>query len=613
MTTCALTLHPGQWKPDLTVQLHKSGPQNPPDQLPCLPQEGGGVYGDLGYEFRLQHPELEEIQGVQVYVNDLFEPSVYQRGVISFPEARGGVRKLFLDCYGFVTLNLILLKKDGSQESLTTEYLPVLVRQGQLNQAVKAMVRYVYDRQEELLFNGDPKPRDLGDLRENGYKSLTAQLHLAREIAAFYEENYGYFKANSRFRVEKVPTVMDLERIPAVTPSTLAYMTTHPGQLKPVSGGGGIRVGNRLYQPQKTLSPQNVPSRDIYENRVVLSFLRRMVDQVDLLRSHCLELLDHIPDQETFDGDYLYSAHFLFAETRHSLETSVEQLNQLYDKFTQLWSGYQQALPIPLDPLAAKPRPTAVFLSVPEYHRIFLLSHQWMNYGVYDFRRERFLLSFVKLSSLYESYLLLKMLDYLQDRGYALDALKQCPYPVPDNWLYQNTNCANTFSLSNESNQVTVYYQPVIYDTDNSRVNGIGLYRNNHLPGEGSDPESSQRGGRYYTPDYLVKVSQNGGDNYLVLDAKFSDLRTVQNYHVRNLAFKYLFSLSPTSSTGKLKGMAILYGKCAGTDDCKSAYDSQLPGTKISPFAELLPLMESIHSHEEQYRMLDRVFQKLLE
>ena len=49
MTTCALTLHPGQWKPDLTVQLHKSGPQNPPDQLPCLPQEGGGVYGDLGY------------------------------------------------------------------------------------------------------------------------------------------------------------------------------------------------------------------------------------------------------------------------------------------------------------------------------------------------------------------------------------------------------------------------------------------------------------------------------------------------------------------------------------------------------------------------------------
>lgn len=52
---------------------------------------------------------------------------------------------------------------------------------------------------------------------------------------------------------------------------------------------------------------------------MVLSFLRRMVDQVDLLRSHCLELLDHIPDQVTFDGDYLYSAHFLFAETRGEL------------------------------------------------------------------------------------------------------------------------------------------------------------------------------------------------------------------------------------------------------------------------------------------------------
>ncbi len=608
MTACALTLHPSRGKPDLSVQLLKSSAQH----LPCLPLEGGGVYADLGYEFRLQHPDLEEIQEVQVYVNDLYEPCVYQRGLISFPEAGGGAKKLFLDCYGFVTLSLLLLKKDGSQEALSTDYLPVLVRQGQLNQAVRAMVRYVYDRQEKLLFNGEPKPRDLGDLRKNGYRSLAAQLHLAREIAGFYEDSYGYFKANSRFRIEKVPTVMDLERIPAITPSTLSYIATHPGELKPASGRGGIPVGNRFYQPQKALSSQSKPSQDIYENRVVLSFLRQMVDQVDLLRSRCLELLNPLPQQEAHESGYLYSAYYLFAETRRSLENGVEQLNQLYDKFAQLWSSYRQALPIPLDPLAAEPRPTAIFLSVPEYHRLFLLAHEWMHYGVYDLRRERFLLSFVKLSSLYESYLLLKLLDYLTDRGYTLDAVRQCSYPVPENWLYRNTNCANTFVLSNESSQATVYYQPVIFDTDKSRINGIGLYRNNSLPGEGGDPEGFQRGGRYYTPDYLVKVSQNGADSYLVMDAKFSDLHTVRSYHVRNLAFKYLFSLSPVSSAGRLRGMAILYGKCAGEDAAQSAYDNQLPGASISPFAELLPLMEGIQPAEAQYRMLDAVFQKLL-
>ncbi|MGI6255526.1 MAG: hypothetical protein ACOYJZ_07805 [Acutalibacter sp.] len=610
MTNASLKVLP-QGKPEFTVKLLEGDSGLLPEELSCLPQEGGAICADRSYAFRLQHPALEDIQEVRVYVNNVWEPGVYREGLLTFPEGNA-VRKLFLDCYGFVTITLLLTLSDGSRQLLTTEHLPVLVRQGQLNQAVKAMVGYVYHRQEELLFNGDPKPQDLGDLKDRGYKSLAAQLHLAREIAQLYESSFGYFKANSRFRIDKVPAVVDLERIPIVTPATLAYVATHPNQLQPAAGRAGVRVGNRVYQPQKALSTQNVPSRDIYENRVVLSFLRQMVDQVDLLRSRCRQLLDRLPGQESYGDEYLYSAYFLFAETRRSLESAVELLDQLYDKFTQLWGSYRQALPIPLDPLAAKPRPTAVFLSVPEYHRIFLMIHQWMNYGIYDLGRESFLLSFAKLSSLYESYLLLRLLDYLKNRGYTLDSVKRCVYPIPSDWLYRNTSWANTFSLSNGDSRLTLYYQPVIFDKDRSYVNGIGLYRNNFLPGGEGDGESFHRGGRYYTPDYLVKASRNGKDRYLVMDAKFSDLRTVRTHHVRNLAFKYLFSLSPTTPQGSVKGMAILYGKCQPSDTAQSAYDNQLPGTAIAPFAELLPLMETLHSPEDQDRMLDNLFQKLL-
>ena len=610
MTNAFLKAFP-QGKPPFSLKLLEGDPGQLPEELPLLPQEEAAIYGDLSYDFRLEHPDLERIQQARVYVNNVWEPSVYQEGLFTFPEGNG-VRKLFLDCYGFVTITLLLTLSDGSRQLLTTEHLPVLVRQGQLNQAVKAMVGYVYHHQEKLLFNGDPKPRNLGDLKDQGCQNLEAQLHLAREIAQLYESSYGFFKANCRFRIDKVPAVVDLERIPGVTPATLAYVATHPNQLQPAAGRAGVQVGSRVYQPRKALSLQNVPTRDLYENRVVLSFLRQMVDQAALLSSRCRQLLDRLPSKESWGDQYLYSAYFLFAETRRSLESALELLDQLSDKFAQLWAGYRQILPIPLDPLAAKPRPTAVFLSVPEYHRIFLKIHQWMSYGVYDLGRESFLLSFAKLSALYESYLLLKLLDYLEDRGYTLDEVKRCAYPVPTDWLYRNTFCANTFSLSHGASRLTLYYQPVIFDGDRSHVNGVGLYRNNFLPSGETDPESSRRGGRYYTPDYLVKASRNGEDRYLVMDAKFSDLNTVRNYHVRNLAFKYLFSLSPLSPQATVKGMAILYGKCQPKDAAQSAYDNQLPGTAITPFVELLPLMETLHSPQDQYRMLDNLFQKLL-
>ena len=55
--------------------------------------------------------------------------------------------------------SLVISDADGKEYQYTTEYLPVLVRRGELNNAVKAMVNYVYANQELLLLNGEPKAK----------------------------------------------------------------------------------------------------------------------------------------------------------------------------------------------------------------------------------------------------------------------------------------------------------------------------------------------------------------------------------------------------------------------------------------------------------------------
>ncbi|MCI8514608.1 MAG: hypothetical protein HFI93_08310 [Lachnospiraceae bacterium] len=60
-----------------------------------------------------------------------------------------------------------------------------------------------------------------------------------------------------------------------------------------------------------------------------------------------------------------------------------------------------------------------------------------------------------------------------------------------------------------------------------------------------------------------------------------------------------------------IDGLCVIYGKCSEKDQLVSAYDKQLDGQTIKPFADILPLLEGI-SQNEQYDKLRLLFGKYL-
>ena len=110
-------------------------------------------------------------------------------------------------------------------------------------------------------------------------------------------------------------------------------------------------------------------------------------------------------------------------------------------------------------------------------------------------------------------------------------------------------------------------------------------------------------------PDYLIKMEDDSSARYLILDAKFSDLACVRRHHVRDLAFKYLFSISPVRPVDTVVGLCIIYGKCKFSNQIQSAYDKQLQNQQITPITELLPLIESV-ANDEHYSNLDELMRK---
>ena len=565
------------------------------------------IYSDLSYIFYLATEELNQIKNVNVYINDILEPSTFNNsnGEIKFSSLGSSDKRIFQDCFGFVEISIVISYDDNIEKTLVTDFLQVVVRDTSFNDSVQSMVDFIYYRQDTLLFHDNPQPRDLASLRDKGKKIFESQIILAEEIANLYESSYGFFKANSRFRIEKNPIVDDVSKLQQIMPDTLRYMISHPEQLKPINSTTGIRVRKRNYQPQKTLVTQNKYSLDIYENRMILSFLRHMVTSVEDLYNKCQLLLEKIPKKEYYNSEYKYSSFIIFAETRKTLSQFSNQLNRLQKKYMQLYGAYQKIFDFKIEPFAGGPKPTAVFLGVPQYKKIFVGIYQWLNFGIYNLSDQKFMLSFAKISSLYEIYFLLKLIDYFKSRNYLVWESKRFYYPVKKESNYINTSYNNTFVLKNNDNRITIYYQPVVFSSYKKGSNEIELYKNNSIPADKTKTETAE----YYNPDFIIKIENPEKNNYVVIDAKFSSFDTVKKYYFGNLSFKYMFSFSPLSKNAELSELCAVYAKCCSGESIQNMYDKQIDYLPIQPYAKALPFLEKIDS-DSQYDKLDSIFNK---
>ena len=492
--------------------------------------------------------------------------------------------RIFNDCYGFAQLSFIVEFDGGRQLILHSEFLPVLVKNTALNNSVRAMVNYVYANCAEFLYDGDLKSRALAGRKKSSATTIEERLKLAENIAAAYEKNYSYFKVNCRFRTEKVPALDSFEKLQQLTPAALQYISAHPENLAQVKSTVGVRIGSRVFQPLKTLTLQNIRSRDTYENRAVLKFLQKISD--DLASLHDDYERRNFSKNFQSDGEYLDPARYLLNWSGSTLE----KISGLREKFQRLLKLYKDALQIPLPTNFLAPQPTPIFLSVPQYNQIFLALHEWLKFGACDFAREDFMLELARNWNLYEKYLLLKFLAYLRAVEFTPVKSSRVTYPLPAGAIYEPTKIRNKFTFEKGATRVTIYYQPVVY---NKPTTAHDLYRNNSNFGAGS----------YYVPDFVIKIETPDTDGdifgtsssvkYLIVDAKFSDAQTVRKNHLPEFILKYVFSISATGDE-EISGYSLVYGKCLSRERPASAYDKQPAGKKISPSFELVPLMENL-------------------
>ena len=543
------------------------------------------VYDDMRYEVELR--DDEPIESVIVYVNDEVAESVFKDNMITFI---GKNEFVFNEIIGFVQLTFRITYNDESIKWMYSDYISVLIKSTSKNIAIDSMLKYVYKNQIDIL-RSEGTITDIGEGFDNTFDDFWSQIVLFEEIAAVYENNYGYFMANCRYKLEQKEVLDRVEKLQYVDSKTIQYIVQHPEYLK--REVSGIRYGRQTFLPTKTVMKTNHITYDIYENQVVMSFLKLIYDELSVLKESVNGYINVIAEEPESEEGYIVSSQLLYMNAKEVLTGFLEKLSELDRKYQNLVGSYSGILNVTYINMRRQPEPTAILLNVPQYNRVYMCIRRWFGRVGYNLINERVMLDFSNVPAIYEAYVLIKLINQIRDSGYELTESKCVIYPKNSNWKYKNKKYNNTFIFKDENSEVVLYYEPVIYDEDRSSVNGINLYRNNSISINKESEEEMQ--GHYYVPDYIIKYKEDDKEKYIICDAKFMRRNKVRFNMIPDLSFKYLTSISPLSESAEVKGLYIFYGLNEEEMKSRSFYDNHVRDRKkIVPQIELVPLSESI-------------------
>ena len=557
------------------------------------------VYEDVFYRLSLRN--AGNIAKVDLFVNGESVACSYHEGVI-IPATDQG---LFSGLIGFSQISLCATNDEGNVYWLYSEYVSILVKSTRTNQVISDMLRYIYDNQGDFLFKSTTQLENSNDINNRRYDDYFSQLLLIERIAYIYENSYGFFKANSRYKLESVSVVDRIEKLQNVSANTIQYMVQHPEYLK--KSVAGIGYGRQVFMPVKTLMYQNRMTKDIYENQVIVSFLDVVLKKTEEIISEIDNFLELVSIEETTENGYIISSHILYVDAVTSLKGIIFRYQEVEKKLQSLNMMYKKALDATLIDCSRQPEPTAIFLSIPQYHQIFVHIIQWFSKTGYEFVKEKALMSYFEASKIYEIYVLVKLIRTMESLGLEMISASHVDYYKSQFWKYNHQECNNTFIFQSGEDLITLYYEPVIYSDIKRSSNHINLYRNNTV--SLNHDNEFERSGQYYVPDYLIKLERDGDERYIICDAKFSRQSQVRYQYTPDLIYKYLFSISGISTISSIKGLAVFYGKTDQNVETEKFYDCAI--NEISPFVDLIPVAYYINDSDIQKNVL-RLLQRLM-
>lgn len=510
----------------------------------------GVVYSDMEYDAMIIFEE--EIEDIKIYINDTLRECFYDSRKIIFKAPEFLDKRIFLNYFGYVSFT-ISIKTSGANYEFYSNYLDVAVRDNISSELIRKMVSYIAENSQKYLFKDESNIKDFVNVEKSKNKNIDTEISVLESMIFEYESNFKYFKLGAKNKIENNYVVDDFEKLKGINKETIQYIISNPQNLISINYNTGIIYNKLNLQPKKTLINKNRISYNIYENQVVLGFLKYIYNSIS---SKIRDIEKRIYNQKIYSVrvEYVSSASEIYKEVNKILNKYKIKLDQIKEKIQLLYFMYKQLLKCGEINVCNTPKPSAIFMGTQHYRKIYKVIRDWFESGNYDLQKEKMILTFSEASQIYEYYVLFRINNYITQNGYYLKEINKFDYILRKSSKYKNTKYENTFIFEKGELNIIVFYQPVIYLEPVAYDNNIGLFRNNDISLDGER-------GRYYTPDYIIKVSNKEGSDFIILDAKFATIDSVIKYSIKKIVHNYIFSISTINATDKINKVWVINGK----------------------------------------------------
>lgn len=470
----------------------------------------------------------------------------------------------FLLHYDLIAVSFVLSFVDGSSKEYFTDFLLCVSKNQEdatnIQNMLQELIAFDDSQVGEWIFSdgkrGASNSLYEGKWNKRAYKSLSSYIQLLEQVIACYKNNFAYFRMQGKHTIKQSSVLVPYEKVKKVSRDSFNWIMQNADQLADVPYSSGVQYQGKNYLPYHLKTDASQKSWDVYENRIVISFLHTvLLNAKQIFLEFDRDILNEERIISRIHGSFPkeYCAPII---TIKSLQISfcrilLGKLNHSIDTLQNLYTQYETLFDVQTSMLTTLPRKTSTFCEIKPYAQVFKIIVHWFQYGEYSLEKERLILQVKTLDKLFEYYCLLQLLKLLADNGYHKADIQEPAfkylYTSADGHYQNEQDVANTYVLSRNHITATLYYQPVI--SAFNFENGLTLYRT-----------TSKKG--YYTPDFVLKFSFSEHDEeYIIFDAKFASRDTIKNFRLPEVIRKYSSELCVAANSRAPKMVWILQGR----------------------------------------------------
>ncbi|GAA6203879.1 hypothetical protein [Thalassotalea sp. SU-HH00458] len=335
-------------------------------------------------------------------------------------------------------------------------------------------------------------------------------------------------------------------------PDSVHYLLSHLDQVEPSDiHTSNILINNRPYVSHQVPKEILAENSDVFENRVIYSFLFAAKQYLSNLRKNFLsELDDGVQRKMTTTDDsneFVSFDHTLIGYKKDIIAHQLSEIAKVEKKNKFLISLYDKNLNVKLVP-QLRPKMTPFVTARPHYRTSYIKINQWYLSKAPDINTENVLMGLRSLSSIYEICCLL-FLNSLVSKELKIPRTLESYISYSETLPYDGelatrpkgqTN--NLFLYKDLDTTISLKFEPNIYKFRQGISRPGDLIKVSKPP---SSHDKAKFGEHHYCPDFVLQIDNKDWEEPLViiLDAKFQNHTNIIKYAIPSTEQKYLRDL----------------------------------------------------------------------